>query len=193
MLKNPSDLQNLRLVDKRFYAAVGQSAINICPKKSLTSLLLLQLGQMFPYAASLDLSNCRLLYNESLKGIHNLFPHLKQLNLRDCSWLKLVGVASLRGLSQLQFLSLERCSGLAKLPERVSGLGSLQHLNLESCRRLRSLPEGISRLSLQTLNLSSCTGFEVLPDVIGALSLLQRLDLTYCRWVNRKIYTFAAK
>lgn len=172
----------MRLVNKRFHSAIGQSAIKLRPHTAINRAQLVHLSQRFRSAVSLNLRSCSLLDNESLRGFPSLFPRLEQLILSECSLLHSSGVAHLRGLSQLQFLSMENCPELKQLPGSLHGLGSLQHLSLYCCTNLRSLPEGISGLSsLRTLTLSFCSVLVVLPETLGALSLLQCLDLRYCR------------
>lgn len=181
-LESPSDLLNLRLVDRGWRSAVGQSGISLRPHTSLTRTQLVKLSQAFRNAASLDLSTCTLLNNECLRGFHNTFPRLRQLTINQNSWLTDAGVANLGGLSHLESLTLGNCPGLIDLPQELSGLVSLQILNLPRCRRLRSLPVGISGLTaLRILDLYLCLELVELPEGFGSLSLLQHLDLRVCR------------
>lgn len=189
-LDHRSDIRNLRLVDKRFHSAVGESAIHLRPHWGLTSAQLLNLSQLFRSATSLNLSSCNRLNNECLRGLHNLFPRLRKLDLSDCPWLAASGMANLLGglpvgLSKLQVLSLYHCTALSQLPHSISGLVSLEHFNLRFCENIRSVPEGVSRLlSLVSLSLGDCSELEGVPDGIGALSLLEQLHLQRCRWVR---------
>lgn len=190
-LANPSgsDLRSLRLVDKRFHCAVGQSAIKLRPHKALTREQLQKLSQLFQNAALLNLSSCNLLDNESLRGLHNLFPRLRQLDLSRCSWLSAIGLIHLRNLSHLEILSAYHCSALFDLPRSIRGFSSLQHLNLRFSTKLLSLPEEISGLtSLQTLSLEGCSGLKGLPEGIGALSRLEYLDLRLCRYTFSLVF-----
>lgn len=182
LVSEPSDIRNLRLVDKRFNSAVGQSSIVLRPHKALTSGQLLKLSHMFRNTTSLDLSRCQLLGNECLRGFNTYFPRLEYLNLEECSWLSAAGVAHLGSLLNLANLSLCQCSSLLDLPHNTSGLVSLRFLSLQNCRMLRSLQEGISGLtSLQYLSLGNCTALEGLPEAIGALSMLQHMLLPFGR------------
>lgn len=176
-----SDLRNLRLVDKQFNAAVGQSAIKLRPHRLLAPGHMFKLGRLFRNAVWLDLTGCEQLSNECLRGLPQLFPRLQKLNLSNCPWLTHEGVAQLAQLSHLKALTMEQCSELT-LPDAISGLAALQKLNLFACGSLCSLPEGFSRLvSLRTLNLSWCGKLKELPESTSALSLLQSLNISLCR------------
>lgn len=178
----PSDFQNLRLVDKRFHSAVGQSAVWLQPSMALTTPQLLELSRLFGKAASLNLSRCAHLNNESLRGLHSLFPRLRQLDLGACSWLTAAGLEHLRSLSRLQFLTLYNCTGLKRLPQSICAIASLRGLSLASCANLQFLPNDISGLKdLRWLSLWNCTKLVQLPESIGSLSLRQHLDLGYSR------------
>lgn len=78
-LTDPVDLQNLRLVDKRFHTAVGESGIRLRPHKALTNGQLSELGRLLPSASSLDLIECQKLDDESLRALPSLFPCLRQV------------------------------------------------------------------------------------------------------------------
>lgn len=101
-----ASIKNLRLVDKRFYSAVGQSAVSLRPHKDLTVVQLQKLSQMFGNTAFLDLSRCQILNNESLRGMHSLFPRLRRLELNECPWLTAAGLAHLGSFTQLQCVSI---------------------------------------------------------------------------------------
>lgn len=180
-LLEAGDLKSLRLVSKRLYEAVGQSAIKLRPRSRITSCHLDALGDLFSSAGSLNLSGCQLLDNASLKGIPFLFPHIRQLDLGWCRWLSPFGVAHLGRNSLLESLNLIYCPGLKTLPEAISGLVALKDLNLFHCSSLETLPEGVRGLrSLRTLNLSWCENLELLPESLGSLAHLQRLNLSWC-------------
>lgn len=61
------DLKSLHLVCRLFRSAVGDGAIKLRPGANITSWQLVTLGNAFPNATSLDLSNCSLLVNGSLR------------------------------------------------------------------------------------------------------------------------------
>lgn len=174
------DLQNLRLVNKRFHSVVGQSAIKLHPHEALTSAQLLKLGQLFRNAAQIRITLNESLGNDSLRDLHTLFPRLRILTLSGGSLLTDAGVAHLNPLSRLQFLMLRSSEGLAELPDAISGLTSLQYLSLH-CHVLRALPEGINALvCLRTLDLRDCAALERFSKGITGLSTLQHLSLPDC-------------
>lgn len=181
----PSDLQNLRLVDKRFYTAVRIGRQALRPnRKMLTNALLVRLGMLFPSATSLDLTECKLLDNPGLIALPAHFSCLRSLNL-SCQngggWLRAAGVGHLAGLPQLESLTLINCFGLEALPATISQMTLLQHLDMFSCVNLLSLPEELGGLTtLRTLDLGNCKRLKKLPESIGALSLLQTLQLEHC-------------
>lgn len=201
-LTDPRDLWRLRLVNKRFHAAVGQSSIKLIPYGTITSRQLVYLSEMFNHAVSLDLRECPSLVNGSLKLITR-FSQLRCLIIKWCDWLTTKGVAHLGRLHQLETLILMTCMNIEALPEAISGLRSLQCLHaiggletisdgltqltlLQTLRlcgneRLAALPAGLSSLTaLHTLHLSYCQALQALPEGIGALSLLTELNLNSC-------------
>lgn len=136
------DIQNLRLVNKKFNAGAGLVAVALRPdKKVFARGHFLRLGQLFQNATSLDLRECTLLGkdDDGLVGLSTLFPHLRSLNLGKWGKLKTTGMENLVGLSQLESLTLTNCYGLETLPESIGQLSLLQHLVLFSCCKLKSL------------------------------------------------------
>ncbi|GLJ25037.1 hypothetical protein SUGI_0479210 [Cryptomeria japonica] len=84
-------------------------------------------------------------------------------------------------LSSLEYLKLEGCHALVKVPTSFGQLQPLIGLNLEGCSNLATLPENIENLSaLQFLDLSSCTELASLPPTFGQLKSLQFLYMREC-------------
>jgi len=78
--------------------------------------------------------------------------------------------AGIHGLRSLKLLNLVLCCTLEKLPDEISGLGDLEMLTCLQCRSLESLSAGILGLrSLKVLDLSWCCALETLPDEISGL------------------------
>lgn len=109
-------------------------------------------------------------------------PICRHLDLTNCQWLKDAGVAHLRGLPHLAFLSMKACLGLKSIPEVISGLTCLQELDLSVCHKLCALPEGIGALSLlQRLKPGNCYQLRSLPEGVSGLVNLRTLDMAWCR------------
>lgn len=176
-----NSLKNLRLVDKRFNAAIQDAAIQLCLHRGLTNGQLMRLGSQFSGATKLDLTSCHALGNDSLSLLPAFWPQLRALDLSKCEWLTASGISHLAQNLRLESLSLIS-SELSRLPDAIAGLTSLQCLVLRNTpRTLRGLPEALGSLtSLHTLQIHSCDGLTGLPESIGALSLLQSLDLSSC-------------
>ncbi|MGZ0165870.1 MAG: leucine-rich repeat domain-containing protein, partial [Planctomycetales bacterium] len=121
----------------------------------------------------LDLSNRhRLTTIPELKGLTNL----QTLTLRHCG--TLTTISELTGLTSLRTLDLGSCYKLATIPE-LKGLTSLRTLDLTSCWALTTTPELNDLTSLQTLDLSGCMALRTIPELTG-LTSIQTLDLTGC-------------
>ncbi|XP_057865103.2 disease resistance protein RPV1-like [Cryptomeria japonica] len=105
---------------------------------------------------------------------------LEYLNLEGCHALVKVPT-SFGQLQSLIGLDLSRCSNLATLPENIKNLSALQFLNLYSCTELASLPPTFGQLkSLQCLIMGECSELTCLPDNFHNLSTLQMLLLKKC-------------
>jgi Leucine-rich repeat (LRR) protein len=87
---------------------------------------------------------------------------LIKLDLRDCKNLSSLSNASC-SLSSLQYLNLNGCSKLDKLPENLGNLEGLEELSV--CRTaIRGLPPSIVLLkNLYILDLSCCKDLQLLP------------------------------
>lgn len=83
-LVRPEDLQNLRLVDHSFHAAVRDAKVALRPKKSITTGQLGNLCFAFPNTARVDLRRTSDLTSIAL--LESLDLSLKHLDLRGCTW-----------------------------------------------------------------------------------------------------------
>jgi Leucine-rich repeat (LRR) protein len=114
---------------------------------------------------------------EDLRALSEPVINLK-ISGRDSSRELHALLARPEGLTGLQTLYLEECSGLTGLPESLGGLTGLQTLDLIRCLQLTGLPESLGGLTrLQSLRLEGCSGLTRLPESLGGLTGLQTLDL----------------
>lgn len=125
-ISSPSDLRNLRLVNKSWNRAVRDAQIKLRPNPVLLQeRLLFQLCTAFPQATALDLSGCQQLTPSSLESLEALSRSLQSLNLRGCGWVNAAATAHLGALSLLECLDLSACPLLEGLSESLSSLCSL--------------------------------------------------------------------
>lgn len=199
----PSDLQNLRLVNKGWHSAVRDAQMELRPNPELLQEHhLLHLCTAFPQATVLDLSRCQQLTPGSLQALQALSCSLQTLGLRGCGWVNTAAVDHLEALSLLKYLDLSGCPLLEALPESlsclhslellrlynceslndvesISTLASLTELSVDACSKLHSLPEGLSCLtSLELLHAEGCDALEALPD---GLTTLTEIKFIYLR------------
>ena len=113
-----------------------------------------------------------------LRGLESLS------SLRDLWIISCDGVVSLeeQGLPcNLQYLELEGCSNLEKLPNALHTLTSLTYLVIHNCPKLVSFPETGLPPMLRTLWVKNCEGLETLPDGMMINSrALDYFEITYC-------------
>ncbi|WJX82169.1 hypothetical protein P8452_64959 [Trifolium repens] len=147
----------------------------------------------------LSLQNCSSLVTLDF-GNPSRLRYLKVLRLSDCT--KLENTPNFGGLSNLQYLDMDRCASLSTIHELIGDLAKLKFLSLRDCTNLVEIPAQIMRFlttldlhgcsklirlslsqistsslqSLLFLDLSYCNISEV-PDAIGELSCLERLNL----------------
>jgi Leucine-rich repeat (LRR) protein len=90
-------------------------------------------------------------------------------------------ILDFKGLMNLAYLDLSRCSNLKNLPINIGELKCLTHLDLQKCKSLMELPLSIGELKCLThLNLRGCESLMELPVSIGKLTCLTHLDLGGC-------------
>ncbi|XP_057990212.1 disease resistance protein RUN1-like [Hevea brasiliensis] len=155
------------------------------------------LSSIAPNLEFLYLKGCSsLVETPSLQNLSKL----TELHLSDCykikdfpeipcniRILKLGGIgieqlpSSIKHLSQLVILSLDRCTALESLPSSIGNLKSLEELHLSECSRLVTIPSSIGELKcLEKLFLWMCSNLASLPESIKQLSKLKLLDLSGC-------------
>ncbi|XP_010263324.1 PREDICTED: disease resistance protein TAO1-like [Nelumbo nucifera] len=156
-LKN---LINLNL-SSRNVKALGSGAL---PPVSFSS---------FVFLRSLDLSGCRLSEYVMPSDIGNL-SSLRKLELSRNNFRRLPD--SIESLSQLRFLTLDKCTNLQSLPMLPSGIESL---SASDCQSLTTLSNLGCLTSLVTLVLNGAK-FCSLPDTLKDFSLLTSLHLSDC-------------
>ncbi|XP_057731763.1 disease resistance protein RUN1-like [Arachis stenosperma] len=153
--------------------------------------------------AYLSLRNCSNLVSIDLNTEYKLYS-LKVLHLSGCT--KLENTPDFTGLSNLEYLDLEKCVSLSAVHESIGALVMLKFFSLRGCINLVQLPASVNNLTcLQNLDLHDCfelmnlplrqismlspylrylifldlgsSKIKVIPDAIGALKCLERLNL----------------
>ncbi|KAL3597685.1 hypothetical protein D5086_009322 [Populus alba] len=123
---------------------------------------------------------------------------LKRLRIVRCEQLLLL-VEGEEGIlpCNLEVLTVEDCSNLGKLANRLCSLTSLRDLTIRSCRKLECFSEGAGLpLSLKRLEISSCDSLRSLPDGMMTMvndsdcnqCLLEKLEVTACpslKWLPK--------
>lgn len=182
----PSEvLRHLRLVSKRFYAAVQGAAFALRPSTRLTYNHLPELGHLFPNLTEINITRCTHLPPSSLRSLQATLPMLSGIHFPG-NWLagpRRAHLANLPLFSRLKTLDLYNHSdALRPLPESLFSperLPSLQTLTLSECSSMVALPQGITRLALLTsLTLEGFPYITEIPEGISALSNLARLSLS---------------
>ncbi|XP_065873146.1 disease resistance protein RPV1-like [Euphorbia lathyris] len=159
----PSDLslESLIVLDMR-HSSLETFLIS---GQSVEKLKFLNLSHSHKLAEIPDFEGCR---------------NLEKLKLKDCIRLEKIG-DTIGLLTNLTFLTLEKCEDLRNLPGSIGYLKSLRELNLSHCSKLEVLPESFEHLSsLLTLNLQNCESLKSLPESIGNLESLEKLDMLGC-------------
>lgn len=133
--------------------------LNLCHCKRLKNLPD-QLGDL-QSLAELDLSGCTQLNTSNLHRIFGGLGSLKRLFLRECCNLfELPG--NINRLLSLEYLSMSATS-VQSLPTTIKYLSKLQSLYLEKCGRLRFVPE-LPR-SIEKLSARDCSSLETIKFV----------------------------
>lgn len=179
-------VQSLRLVNRRFHAAVEQAAFALRPSSGLTAEQLRKVGSLFPGVRQLNLSGCGHLDPGSLLdllreiGSPAFCPRTRETDVSGCSQLRLSPQAlfgvqpNLTGLHTLaSWLEGSAAAQLAQL------FPQLRTLNLSECdEHLPVLPDVIcTDLSLTSLTLGGCSRLAVLPQALTSLGGLRVIKL----------------
>ncbi|KAH9307780.1 hypothetical protein KI387_035691, partial [Taxus chinensis] len=138
----------------------------------------------------------------SLRYVPNSFGKLITLRNWDLSGCFELEELSIKGLSNLEKLGLDKATALKnltldglktmeELPEEVCGLPSLSKLCMNEWHSLECLPESFGQLKiLRYLELSNCLKLEELPPSFQLLRALEHLDLRGVRNLKRLPYGF---
>ncbi|MCH93268.1 TIR-NBS-LRR type disease resistance protein [Trifolium medium] len=131
--------------------------------------------QCLPCLKRMDLSNSKnLKMTPCFDGILNL----ERLDLTGCINLLQVH-PSIGLLSELVFLSLQKCSSLVRLDfGRSSRLWSLRVLRLSGCTKLESTPDFTGALNLEYLDVDQCRSLSTFHGSLAKLRVLSLRDCT---------------
>ncbi|KAG7629976.1 Toll/interleukin-1 receptor homology (TIR) domain [Arabidopsis suecica] len=117
--------------------------------------------------------------------------------LRNLEWLDLTCSRNLKELpdlstaTNLQRLSIERCSSLVKLPSSIGEATNLKKINLRECLSLVELPSSFGNLTnLQELDLRECSSLVELPTSFGNLANVESLEFYECSSLVKLPSTF---
>ncbi|WKA01945.1 hypothetical protein VitviT2T_020192 [Vitis vinifera] len=162
-----------------------------------TSLVALEIGQI---------SNLSHIGEEFMRCL----PALEDLSIKDCKevrWLRLEKLGGLNHLTMcgcptlisleeqalpcnLQYLEIEGCRNLEKLPNEMQSLGSVTELIIEGCPKLVNILEKGWPPLLRKLHLFHCEGLEALPgdwmmmrmegDNTNSLCVLESMEISSC-------------
>jgi len=122
----------------------------------------------------LHLYGCRQLETmPDFTGVSNL----EYLDVDQCSGLSTIG-QSIWVLTQLKFLSLRDCTNLVSMPKSINCMPSLLTLDLCGCLRLENLPLGNVSVSAENMDFFSISG-EIVDHSYCLVSLIF-LDLSFC-------------
>ncbi|KAJ6948395.1 disease resistance RPP13-like protein 1 [Populus alba x Populus x berolinensis] len=176
---NPTELNHDQINKKEIWydqcerRVVGESAlgslpdgISSCPLECLEieecpSLKCFPGGMLPPTLKGLKIRYCTelkslpegLMHNKNGSG--TLFKHLSELNLSNCSALKLFPGDGF-SLPNLRTLTIYNCKNLKSLPIGMRKLTSLQELTICSCPALKAFPNGDMPPNLTSLEIWDC-------------------------------------
>ncbi|OMP08805.1 Disease resistance protein [Corchorus olitorius] len=126
-----------------------------CLPENFTCLVLLEV---------LEIEDCGGLTSLWLKGsrLENL-SCLKRLAIMKCPQLLCLMDEENELPSNLEYVEIEDCSNLAKLPNGLQKLRSLKDLSVKWCPKLMSFPNAELPSTLKTLSILGCESLESLP------------------------------
>ncbi|XP_024038856.1 putative disease resistance RPP13-like protein 1 [Citrus clementina] len=84
--------------------------------------------------------------------------------------------------SRLEYLELNRCEGLVKLPQSSFSLSSLREIEIYNCSSLVSFPEVALPSKLKEIQIGHCDALKSLPEawMCDTHSSLEILNIQYC-------------
>uniref|UniRef100_A0A6N2L242 Rx N-terminal domain-containing protein n=1 Tax=Salix viminalis TaxID=40686 RepID=A0A6N2L242_SALVM len=106
----------------------------------------------------LAISDCEVL--SSFPECLSSFMHLTEINLSNCSALKMIFPGVGLSLTNLRTLTIYNCENLKSLPNEMQKLTSLQELTICSCPALESFPNGDMPPNLTSLEIWDCDGID---------------------------------
>ncbi|XP_062113644.1 disease resistance-like protein DSC1 [Humulus lupulus] len=130
--------------------------------------------QHLPELTTISLSGC-----SSLDKFPQLPKKLKSLYMSGTSIYEVP--SSIEYLTNLEVLLLSDCERLESLPTTLSKLLSLEYLNMDGCSNLSRLPEILGPMEDLMFLFLNNTAIKTLPSTIENLVNLETLDLRRCR------------
>ncbi|KAJ6750838.1 hypothetical protein OIU85_001381 [Salix viminalis] len=121
----------------------------------------------------LAISDCEAL--SSFPECLSSFMHLTEINLSNCSALKMIFPGVGLSLTNLRTLTIYNCKNLKSLPNEMQKLTSLKELTICSCPALESFPNGDMPPNLTSLEIWDCDGID------GCLSNWNLQSLVFLR------------
>lgn len=150
-------------------------------KNYVTDSTLELLSRNFPNLAEIGLGHCSSLSNDGLQHLSAL-ENLVKLNLEQC-WVhelgKSVDISALQGLTNLTWLSLERCRRIRDI-SALRSLINLTWLNLSECH-IEDISALQSLTNLTYLNLEGCIHIKNFSPIMH-LPKLTHLVISQCWW-----------
>ena len=147
--------------------------------------------QFLPMLQVLQISECGELtyFRKNGFGLENL-AHLQQLEISSCPQLVSLEEDKEQGHPcNLQYLRIEHCDKLEKLPNVWQYLTCLEELEIKDCPNLMSFPEMGFPPMLRRLSIQNCEALKSLPDGMmrrrnindtNTMCLLQYLRIDNC-------------
>ncbi len=182
------DLKGVLFANKSFHKAMMSAPINLnlSPyRERITDDVLVQIIEIFPNIASINLTGCNQISDTGLEHL-KVLTQLTKLNLAWCSKITDNGLAHLRGLPYLTTLNLAWCNHITNAGlEYLKVLNQLSFLSLVGCNLITDA--GLSHLKeltqLTTLIISKC---DQITDV-GLMHLkgLNKLTKLYLKGVTQ--------
>lgn len=106
---------------------------------------------------------------------------LKEVRIWKCPQLVSLGEEEQGFLGNLEFLLLEDCDNLLKLPSGMSSLTSLRSLTIRRCPKLESLLHTGGLVSLKYLSIVSCEKLVYFPVETNIFPMLRGLTIKDCK------------
>ncbi|CAH8277801.1 unnamed protein product [Arabidopsis lyrata] len=108
--------------------------------------------------------------HSNLEGGIKPLPNLKSIDLSFSSRLK--EIPNLSNATNLETLTLVRCTSLTELPFSISNLHKLSKLKMRVCEKLRVIPTNINLASLEEVDMNYCSQLSSFPDISSNIKTL---------------------